>query len=83
MNDAADRPRLVLLRPVYIAFGGVDNAVSLLGPAGLSHAAASLAEKRNPFAVDKVVDDDDAVLAESLQTSLGGAFAGPLRAGSL
>ena len=78
VHDAANGPRLVLLRSVHVAFGNVEDVVCVFGPAGLRHAATGFAQYRYPLTVDKVVDDNDAELAQGVEAGLGCTLAGPL-----
>ena len=61
VDKAADGPGFVAFGAVNIALGSIDGVVLLFGGAGLCYAAARLAQNRDPWAVDKVGNDNKAV----------------------
>ena len=77
--DATYGPGFVLFRAVHVAFGNVEHVICVFRSTCLRHAATRFAQYGYPLAVYKVVDDDDAELAQGIESCLRSALARSFR----
>ena len=64
MDEAPNRPRLVVARAMHIAFRAVDFVIAIFGRARFGHAVPRFAENGDPRIIDKVGDDDKPVFLQ-------------------
>ena len=68
MDKSSNRPRFIVACAVHVGFRTVDYVVAVGRGTRLGDAATGFAQNRDPRAIFKVVDDEEAVFFQMFQT---------------